>query len=59
MIRKPKNRKFIVSDKVLILLPLDHKILLMQGKGPYEIESVVSSIDYKVNVPGKVKPDHA
>ncbi|KAK7110374.1 hypothetical protein V1264_014258 [Littorina saxatilis] len=57
--RKAVNRKFTPGNKVLILLPTDHNKLLMQWKGPYEVETVVGIDDYKVNVGKKSKIYHA
>ncbi|KAK7105148.1 hypothetical protein V1264_016564 [Littorina saxatilis] len=57
--RKAVNRKFTPGNKVLILLPTDHNKLLMQWKGPYEVEAVVGINDYKVNVGKKSKIYHA
>ncbi|KAK7101354.1 hypothetical protein V1264_024145 [Littorina saxatilis] len=57
--RKAVNRKFTPGNKVLILLPTDHNKLLMQWKGPYEVEAVVGINDYKVNVCKKSKIYHA
>ncbi|KAK7101556.1 hypothetical protein V1264_019921 [Littorina saxatilis] len=57
--RKAVNRKFTPGKKVLILLPTDHNKLLMQWKGPYEVEAVVGINDYKVNVGKKSKIYHA
>ncbi|KAK7094305.1 hypothetical protein V1264_007945 [Littorina saxatilis] len=57
--RKAVNRKFTQGNKVLILLPTDHNKLLMQWKGPYEVEAVVGINDYNVNVGKKSKIYHA
>ena len=38
--RKAKKRVFQVGDKVLVLLPTDHNKLLMQWKGPFEVQGV-------------------
>ena len=56
--RKTKIRKYQPGEKVLILLPTDSNKLLMQWKGPYEIEDVVRNNDYKVKVDKKVKIYH-
>ena len=57
--KKAKARKFEVGNQVLMLLPTDSNKLLMQWKGPYKIEQVVSVNDYKVNIDGKLKTYHA
>ena len=57
--RKTKVRKFVIRDKVLVLLPTDHNKLLMQWKGPFEVSAVVGLIDYKVRVKGKDRVYHA
>ncbi|PFX13428.1 hypothetical protein AWC38_SpisGene22484 [Stylophora pistillata] len=57
--RKAKVRKFVPGDKVLVLLPTDHKKLLMQWKGPFEVSAVMGLNDYKVSVKGKERVYHA
>ena len=57
--RNAKDRKFVVGDKVLILLPTDKNKLLMQWKGPFEVEKIVGTNDYGIQVGGKVKTFHA
>ena len=57
--RNAKDRKFVVGDKVLILLPTDKNKLLMQWKGPLEVEKIVGTNDYGIQVGGKVKTFHA
>jgi hypothetical protein len=49
----------VVGDKVLILLPTDKNKLLMQWKGPFEVEKIVGTNDYGIQVGGKVKTFHA
>ena len=56
--RNAKDRKFVVGDKVLILLPTDKDKLLMQWKGPFEAENIVGTNDYGIQVGGKVKTFH-
>ena len=56
---KSKVRMFESGDKVLVLLPTDHRKLLMQWKGPFEVSSLVGLNDYKVKVKGKEKVYHA
>ena len=57
--RKTKVRKFVPGDKVLVLLPTDHKKLLMQWKGLFEVSAVVGLNDYKVRLEGKESVYHA
>jgi hypothetical protein len=57
--RNTKDRKFVVGDKVLILLPTDKNKLFMQWKGPFEVETIVGTNDYGIQVGGKVKTFHA
>ena len=52
-------RKFQPGNKVLVLLPTDHNKLLMQWKGPYNVEDVVGLNDYRVKVGQKSKVYHA
>ncbi len=57
--RNAKDRKFVVGDKVLILLPTDKNKLLMQWKGPFKVEKTVGTNDYGIQIDGKVKTFHA
>ena len=57
--RKAKDRKFTVKDKVLILLPTDNNKLLMQWKGPFQVEKVVGTNDCGIKIGNKVKTFHA
>ena len=52
--RKTKSRKYQPGEKALILLPTDSNKLLMQWRGPYEIEDVVRNNDYKVDKKVKI-----
>ena len=56
--RRAKARCLKPGSKVLILRPTDHNKLLMQWKGPYNVESVVAKNDYKIMVDGKAKTYH-
>ena len=44
---------------MLILLPTNSNKLLLQWKGPYEVDEVVNRMDYKIDVEGIVKTYHA
>ena len=57
--KRSKPRKFQVDDDVLVLLPTDGNMLLMQWKGPYKVVEKVGRCDYKLFVNGKIKPFHA
>ena len=57
--KKSKPRKFQVDDDVLVLLPTDGNMLLMQWKGPYKVVEKVGRCYYKLFVNGKIKPFHA
>ena len=57
--KKSKSRKFQVYDDVLVLLPTDGNMLLMQWQGPYKVVEKVGRCDYKLFVNGKIKPFHA
>ena len=56
--KKARCRKFKVGDQVLVLLPTDANKLLMQWKGPFKIEAIVATNDYKVMINGKLKTYH-
>ena len=49
----------MVGYKVLILLPTDKNKLPVQWKGPFEVETIVGTKDYGIQVGGKVKTFHA
>ena len=55
---KAKKRKFVVGDKVLILLPTDHNKLLLQWKGPFRIVGKLNDRDYQLDMSGKVRTFH-
>ena len=55
--RKAKKRVFQVRDKVLVLLPTDHK-LLMQWNGPFEVEGCKGGNNYLFEVNRKIKTFH-
>ena len=58
--RRAKRREFQEGDKVLLLLPTNTNMLLIQWKGPYEIMSRCGKgNDYRVEVNKKVKTFHA
>ncbi|GFR94304.1 zinc finger protein [Elysia marginata] len=57
--RTAKCRKFSVGEKVLVLLPTDSNIVLMQWKGPFKVVATVVVNDYRINMCGKVKTFHA
>ena len=56
--RKAKPRKLQAGDKVLILLPTDKNKLLLQWKGPFEVESSAGVNDYRIKVGEKSKTFH-
>lgn len=56
--RKAKPRFFKVGDRVLLMLPSDNNKLLMQWKGPYEVVSKVSNMDYRIQIGRKVRLFH-
>ena len=53
-----KVRKFVVKDKVLVLLPTDTNKLLVKWQGPFEVVDVLGN-DYRVEVKSKIKTYHA
>ena len=56
--RKPKPRCLEVGEQVLILLPTDSKKLIMQWRGPYNIEGRVGANDYRIKMGSKTKMYH-
>ena len=57
--KKARVRKMRPGDKVLVLRPTETNKLLMQWKGPYSIEDVRGTNDYRVNINGKLRTYHA
>jgi len=57
--RKTKVRTFEKGDEVLVLLPTDSNMLLLQWKGPFEIIEKVRGDDYRVQLVGRTKTFHA
>ena len=56
--RKIKERSMEVADKVLLLRPTDSNKLIMQWKGPYQVEAKRSVNDYRIKVRGNSKTYH-
>ena len=44
-----------MGDKVLVLLPTDHKKLLMQWKGPFEVKGCKGGNNYQIEINRKLK----
>ena len=57
--KKTKERNFAVSDKVLVLLPLEHNKLAAAWQGPYDIIEVLTGNNYRVKTRRKEKTYHA
>ena len=57
--KNTKERKFKQGDRVLILLPTESNKLLMQWKGPYDINSCKGSNNYSVMINGRSRTYHA
>ena len=53
--RKAEERSLEVGDKVLLLRPTDSNKLIMQWKGPYQVEAKRSDNDYRINVEARAK----
>jgi len=56
---KAKERQMKPGDKVLVLLLTKANKLLMQWKGPFEIVQRLGTLDYRVDMRGKIKTLHA
>ena len=56
--RKAEERSLEVGDKMLLLRPTDSNKLIVQWKGPYQVEAKRSVNDYRINVRGKSKTYH-
>ena len=56
--RKAKQGNFSKGDLVLVLLPTDKNKLLMQWKGPFEINSQIRANNYKIAMGDKLKTWH-
>ena len=57
--KRARDRKFFVGDKVLLLLPTSENKLLMQWKGPFEVQEKIGLNDYKIALPTGSKVFHA
>ena len=53
--RKAKLHKFYVSDKVLVLLPLQNHSLQAKYYGPYLVSKKVNDVDYIISTPDRRK----
>lgn len=56
---KSQDRKFVVGDEVLLLLPSSNKKLLMAWKGPYKVVGVKNRINYLIDQDGTINLYHA
>lgn len=56
---RSRDRKFTMSDKVLILLPSDRNTSTMQWQGPISVKGEVAKLDNDVAVGGGVRTFHA
>lgn len=57
--KRARQRDMKEGEKDLVLLPTASNKLLMQWRGPYSIFQKVGSVDYKIDVDGKLKTFHA
>lgn len=57
--KRARQRDMKEGEKVLVLLPTTSNQLLMQWRGPYIIIQKVGSVDYKIDVDGKLNTFHA
>ena len=57
--KKTKDRSFHPGDQVLVLLQTNNNKLLMQWKGPYNVDKVVNKNDYTIKIGAKSKLYHA
>lgn len=57
--KKARERQMKVGDKVLVMLPTSLNKLLMMWKGPFVITEKVGSVDYRIDMNGKIKTFHA
>ena len=51
--RRAKLRSLEVGDDVLVLLPMRRNRLKLEWVGPYTVTQKVTSVDYKVETPGR------
>ena len=56
--KSTRQRRLKKGDKVLLLLPTTHNKLMLQWKGPYEVDEIVNRMDYKVKVDDRVGTYH-
>lgn len=58
--KNTRLHKFRVGDKVLLLLPTNQNILLLNWKGPFVVTEVLNDCDYKIMLNnGQVRVFHA
>ncbi|XP_068225001.1 uncharacterized protein, partial [Palaemon carinicauda] len=55
---KTSDRKFVIGDEVLLLLPSDTNKLLSQWQGPYKVIGKKGQVDYIIEVRNKHKFFH-
>ncbi|XP_068220404.1 uncharacterized protein [Palaemon carinicauda] len=55
---KTSDRKFVIGDEVLLLLPSDTNKLLSQWQGPYKVIGKKGQVDYIIEVRNKHKVFH-
>ena len=55
---KAKKRVFKVGDKILALLLTDHNKLMMQWKGPFEVNGCKDGNIYQIEINWKMKTFH-
>ena len=56
--KKAKPRSLNVGDKVMVLLPTDHKKMLLRWNGPFEVVEKRYEHDYVINMSGVHKTFH-
>jgi hypothetical protein len=54
-----RNRDMKEGEKVLVLLPTSNNKLLMQWRGPYEVDKKMGNVDYRIDMNGKINTFHA
>ena len=56
--QRKRSRDLNIDDQVLVLLPTDNNILLMQWKGAFRVVGKFNECDYRIDIEGKIKSYH-
>ena len=55
---KAKHRTLKENDLVLLFLPCSSNKIVSEWRGPYKVVEVVSPVNYKIDIDGRIKTYH-